>query len=152
MAQETQYGRLPKNVFSSESIDAIKNVETITPPPEKAHKNTGKREETRQTEEKQISESPSLVAELQEKINQLQNALEAQGRRIDTILESQNKVIGEFNRIESQMKEAKTVQTQLPRSTEMPVAKTEEKPQQSGNGAGLNPDEFSVEKYFYCGR
>lgn len=133
-----------KNVFNEESASAIRNVNTITPPPEKA---------------KSGEQSNSDL-----ELRKLRNYIKEQDQRITVLIESQNKLIGEFNALESAFKELKrrvTQQTeapvQAPLSPSVTEPQTEEEltvskeKQQTGAGEGLKNQEYSVEKFFYFG-
>ena len=148
MAQETPINNQLKNVFDEKSTAAIRNANTISPSPETIHTKQNNSESTDPNE-----------------LRKLRNYISEQEQRITILIESQNKLIGEFNKLESEVKElrrkvtqqAESQHTNKPTVKEEKVKESEEKltvsteQQQTGAGEGLKSEEYSVEKFFYFG-
>jgi uncharacterized protein (DUF3084 family) len=145
------------NIFDDESIEAIKNADNNGSGP----RTTPMPEETRQTEqeipqmtqEKVSSEDTSLLK------RQFENKMQEQANRITTLINSQNQMIKEFNDLQAVVKQLQARPVAVaPQVNSAPVDAPKAEPakdpnkQQNGAGAGLNPEEFSVEKHFYYGK
>jgi 5'-3' exonuclease len=136
-----------KNVFDEKSASAIRNADSIAPQPERAR-----------TTEQNNSDL---------EIRKLRNYVQEQDQRITVLIDSQNKLIGEFNKLESDFKDLKRKITQQAENETIVQAakKSEERletqsenltiskeKQQTGAGEGLKNEEYSVEKFFYFGK
>jgi uncharacterized coiled-coil protein SlyX len=113
-------------------------------------------------------ESNNKLRNLDQQVKMLNDTITSQAAIIDKIIASQNEMIQELNDLKKKVargvssSEAKPQQASMPStapnstSSSTPVAtepvRDDARQQQNGNGAGLDPANFSVEKTFYFGR
>jgi len=140
------------NIFDDESIEAIKRANSSS---------SGQRESSKSAENKTMEQhKPSDDFNLIKR--QLESKIQEQANRITVLINSQNQMIKEFNELQAIVKtlKAKIAQTTTSAPMQTQTAQhqtTSSEPkkdtvQQNGAGAGLNPEEFSVEKHFYFGK
>jgi len=145
------------NIFDDASLEAIRNASNISPSPEKFHENRVRCEIKTENNLKMTDENRDLRIKI-----------EAQKEIIRKIIANQNQMVKEFNELcekvkvleesklqyEAELKRTVDSTTCSPKQNETVsqdnFEKKEEK-QQTGNGDGLNPDDFKVENIFYCG-
>lgn len=145
-----------KNVFDEKSVAAIRNVNNITPSPEVIHQKKMPLEEKREQQEE--SDDQQKIVQDSAELKALRTYIDEQEKRISVLIDSQNQLIAEFNKLEAQVKElAKKPIVQVANidshknNSEEKLTVSKEK-QQTGAGEGLNKEEYSVEKFFYFGR
>lgn len=163
MDKTTAINEQLRNVFDADSISAIRNAGTITPPPEKIHAQKTEEAEEPKESERSSDDNNSInnnnnnnSDNMKKEIEALQKYISEQENRITILINSQNELIKEFNKLEKEIKEIKNRPQSIPESK--PETKKEEKltvseeKQQTGAGEGLKNEEYSVEKFFYFGK
>lgn len=155
------------NVFTAESVEAIRNAHSISPSPEQKEeikyknvKMTETNEETGEVTQSVQTKTPVTAGIQKEELHQLERRLmekiQEQSERISVIINSQNQMIKELNELQSKAAKAQFQVTESPQVQNTPSqepVKTEPKKesQQTGAGEGLNPQDYSVEDIFYFG-
>lgn len=150
------------NIFDDDSLEAIRNANTISPSPEyfqKKHEEEVNYEKPSidSIQEESIEETEKMNLEYKEEINNLKKVnkdlqlkLEAQKELLSKVVSSQNEMIKELNSLKEHLNKPSLQTVQESKSEEKIEQKIEEK-QQTSQGEGLNPDDFKVENIFYYG-
>lgn len=143
------------NIFDEEALNAIRNADKICPSPESLQ---AKHEEVVEYVEVKAEPAKTEINYDMDKIDRilsenrdLKIKVETQKELIHKIIESQNQMIKEINKMQEKLAAYDQIANQV-HKVQSEVPKKEEPKQQTGAGEGLNPDDFSVENIFYAGK
>ena len=147
------------NVFTAESVEAIKNAHTISPSPEQKEEVKYNELKVEHAENEAIptqkTESPQMNQDMQQVEQRLLQKVDEQGKRISLLINSQNEMIKEFNALCEKVKQIEQRRPEAGQQAESSAPQAPaEKPkgsQQTGAGEGLNHKDYSVEDIFYFG-